>query len=225
MQTNQIIEMFATNYHIHPVWLLLGDIEHGMSLAEAMVDKVRHLINYNDSATFELSKSNLQNLNNFLALHSFNLKIVICILRSEDEFLNAGILKKIENVPANTIFILVAQSVPVTIYSRGIAFRLPKDTKINHSYLKKLDKYPGFDKFLDEIDNYTGLPETIIHWLEVKMVGYIKNREIEVMNSAYQAWQKCLEIMGWLNSHQTNTTNASEMMLAILEMSMLQSRS
>jgi hypothetical protein len=225
MQTNQVIEMFGTNYRAHPVWLLLGDVEQGMSAAEAMVAKVRHVINYHDSATFELNKSNLQNLNNFLALHSFNLKIAICILRSEDDFLNASILKKIENVPDNTIFILVAQRVPITIYSRSIVFRLPKNMKINENYLKKLEKYPGFDKFLDEIEDYIDLPETIICWLEAKMVSYIENRETRMTNTAYQAWQKCLEIMSWLNSGQTNPTNATEMMLAILEMSLLQSRS
>lgn len=223
MVNKDIVEIFKSQkndneigFKAHPVWILLGDLEESISIAEEMVESVREFVSHYDAMSFELQKSNLQQLNNFLSLHSFDFKIATCIIRSVDDVINSAILKKIEDVNLNTVFIIVAQNISPTLYSRGIVFKVQKSPKIDEKCLKLLDKYPGFTDFIDPLVNYDELPDTINHWLEHKIINSIRNKDINTLSVEYESWKKFVDINNWIKSGQLNKSTATEMMLSIL---------
>ena len=218
----EVVDLFKkAEFKTHPVWILIGDISRLEEVAAKMVDSVHDKVGYYDKMVLELNRTSLSKLTNFLSLNPLNIKIATCILKGQDEFVTASLLKTVEEVPENTVFIIIAQSVDTVLYSRGIVFKFRSGFAISEEKLSELDKYEGFEGFLDKLTEYDSMSDTINEWLERRMIQAMKSGDHQPIRVGYNVWKEFAEIRGWSESGQINKTQATEMMLSLLEMSQL----
>jgi hypothetical protein len=99
----------------HPVLAILGDPEFNLNYILPELEKIS-----TELQVFEfVNKESFRKLDEFLLLFAKNLKIAVCIFSNLNQNLVSGILKKIEDVPERTCFVLLAPYLPETILNRA----------------------------------------------------------------------------------------------------------
>ena len=204
----------------NPVITILGNTEENLKL---VLDELSSGEPYEQELKiFELNKDSLKKLDEFLLLSTIEIKIAICIFKGWNESVLSGILKKIEDVPKKTTFILLASELPVTILSRSILLEMlkpNKELKEISAILNESIDYLNL-KFPEDIDK-DKIPKSIIIWFEKKVLETIRlsKKEFAKRNRIalfYQIWNKFTEVEYWLNSGQIDSSMALEMLLSIL---------
>jgi hypothetical protein len=188
----------------HPVLAILGDPEFNLNYILPELEKIS-----TELQVFEfVNKESFRKLDEFLLLFAKNLKIAVCIFSNLNQNLVSGILKKIEDVPERTCFVLLASYLPETILNRAFLITHSPPREGIDWIEKILDQWDGISElvFAERPKNFgvTLIKEKIN---EEAIKKDEKNRKL---SPAEQSGEWELRDQEGLNSQTEETSNMNE---------------
>lgn len=209
----------------HPVIAVLGDPSTSLNWVLEQLESQELELEVFDL----LNKDLLKKIDEFLLLFAKRIKVAVCIINSGNQSLVSSMLKRVEDVPEKTFFILLAPNFPETILNRCVLLNYAPFRQQIPQIKKILDKWDGFsepdlpDQLVQESSEGNKIMEKekiakgILVWFEKKLIDhYMSEKVITSFKIGYETWKKLVEIEFWLDSKQITATSAVEMILSVI---------